>query len=79
MTPSTVTAIVLVAVIAGVIICLAMILKFLWKVYEHGGPGDVLDTAKALREIYDPEWPSKLFGYLPLADEGQSEGDEDVA
>ncbi len=65
MTPSTVTAIVVIAVVAGVIITLAMILKFLWRIYERGGPSHVSSVAKALHEVYDPQWPSKVLGYLP--------------
>ena len=41
-----------------------MIIWFLKHEYDHGGPKHVLDVARALREVYDPNWPSKLFGYL---------------
>jgi hypothetical protein len=52
-------------VVAGIVISLAMILYFLWSVYTRGGPKHVHAVAKALREVYDPSWPSKLLGYLP--------------
>ena len=41
-----------------------MILRFLWKIYEHGGSCDVGAVAKALREVYDPEWPATALRFL---------------
>jgi hypothetical protein len=79
MTPSTVAAIVALAVIGGVIICLAMIIKFLGKIYERGGPADVRTVARALRDVYDPSWPTKLLGYLPPADERTDDDPPDAA
>lgn len=52
-------------IVAGTVISMAMILFFLRYVYDRGGPKDMRDVAKALREVYDPSWPSKLLGYLP--------------
>jgi hypothetical protein len=54
--------------VAGILIALAMILRFLWCVYHRGGPKHVLDVARALRQVYDPNWPAKLLGYLPAVD-----------
>src|SRR3954453_196954 len=45
-----------------------MIIWFLKHVYDRGGPNHVLDVARALRQVYDPNWPSKLLGYLPTVD-----------
>ena len=36
--------------------------------YDRGGPKHVLDVAKALRQVYDPSWPTKLLRYLPRVD-----------
>jgi hypothetical protein len=47
----------------------------LWSVYDRGGPKHVLDVAKALREVYDPSWPSSLLRFLPTAKDGE---DDDV-
>ena len=54
--------------VAGILIALAMIIWFLKHVYDCGGPNHVVDVARALREVYDPNWPSKLLGYLPRVD-----------
>ena len=62
---NSVAGIGVVAVVAGVIISLAMILVFFWLVYDRGGPKHVRDVAKALRKVYDPRWPRKLLGTLP--------------
>lgn len=64
----TATTIAASLVVDGVIVSLAMILYFLWLVYERGGPKHVGDVAKALRVVYDPNWPTKLLGYLPNVD-----------
>jgi hypothetical protein len=61
----TSTTFALALIIAGILISLAMILYFLWCVYDRGGPKHVLDAARALRQVYDPNWPSRLLGYLP--------------
>jgi hypothetical protein len=68
---STIAALTL--IIAGMLIALAMIIRFLTYVYDRGGPKHVLGVARALREVYDPNWPSKLLGYLPLG--GKDDGD----
>ena len=60
MTPTTVAL-----VITGILISLAVILWFFRYVYDRGGPGHVLEVANALRQVYDPNWPAKLLGYLP--------------
>ena len=65
MTTTTVVVIGVTAVIVGVIVCLRMILKFFWKVYDRGGPTHVGTVATALREVYDPEWPTQALRYLP--------------
>jgi len=72
----TATTIAISIVVSGVIASLAMILYFLWLVYERGGPKHVRDVAKALRLVYNPNWPTKLLGYLPDvdADDEQDEG-----
>jgi hypothetical protein len=62
--------------VAGVVVCLAMLLVFLWKVYVRGGLIDLERAAKALNEVYDPEWPSKLMKYLPAARKGSDVDDE---
>jgi hypothetical protein len=74
----TSTTVVLALIVTGILIALAMIIWFLKHVYDRGGPKHVLDVARALRQVYDPNWPSKLLGYLPAADDqgGDEEGDE---
>jgi hypothetical protein len=52
-------------IVAGVVLSLAMILIFFWKVYERGGPTHLEQAARALREVYDPEWASKVMKYIP--------------
>ena len=42
--------------VAGILIALAMIIWFLKHVYDCGGPNHVVDVARALREVYDPNW-----------------------
>jgi hypothetical protein len=71
----TATTIAVSLVVGGIIVSLAMILYFLWLVYERSGPKHVGDVAKALRVVYDPNWPTKLLGYLPNvgADDEQDE------
>ncbi len=64
MTWTTSTVLGVIAIISGVIVCLAMILWFLWMVYNRGGADDVGSVAKALREVYDPEWPTQAFRFL---------------
>src|SRR3954469_25323555 len=44
---------------------LALILRFLWRVYDRGGPPHVRSAADALRQVYDPNWVAKLAGCLP--------------
>jgi hypothetical protein len=44
-----------VATLAGVV-SLALILRFLWRVYERGGRSDLTAAAKALRLVHDPNW-----------------------
>jgi hypothetical protein len=53
-----------VAVVAGVLLLLGLILRFLWNVYDHGRPNHVLDVARALRQVYDPSWPRWLRNLL---------------
>jgi hypothetical protein len=53
----------LAVIVAGVVISLAMILYFLWRVYDRGGPKHVQDVARALHEVYDANWPAKLLCY----------------
>jgi len=65
----TSTIVALSVIIVGMLIALVMIIRFLTYVYDCGGPKHVLDVARALREVYDPNWPSKLLGYLPLGEE----------
>jgi hypothetical protein len=72
----TTTTIAVGLIVAGILISLAMILSFLWSVYDRGGPKHVLDAAQALRQVYDPSWPSKLLGYLPT-DVPEDDGDEE--
>ena len=72
----TTTTIAVALIVAGILISLAMILCFLWCVYDRGGPKHVLDVARALREVYDPNWPSKLLGYLPTGGGGDGDSDE---
>lgn len=67
----TSTTFALTLIIAGILTALAMIIRFLTHVYDCGGPKHVLDVARGLRQVYDPNWPSKLLGYLP------ANGDED--
>jgi hypothetical protein len=78
----TSTTVAVALIVAGILISLAMILYFLWSVYEGGGPKHVLDVAKALREVYDPSWPTKLLRFLPTANDDQDDDgdgeDEDV-
>jgi hypothetical protein len=69
----TTTTIAVGLIVAGILISLAMILYFLWSVYDRGGPKHVLDVARALRQVYDPNWPSKLLGYLPPAEDEADE------
>ena len=61
----TSTTVALALIIVGMLTALAMIIRFLTHVYNRGGPKHVLDVARALRDVYDPSWPSKLLGYLP--------------
>ena len=69
MSPTAVAAAaVVVAVIIGVIVCLWMILRFLWKIYERGGPSHVGSVAKALRQVYDPMWPARALRRLPAVE-----------
>jgi hypothetical protein len=63
MSPTTVALGVLVV---GVVTSLAMILWFFWCVYDRGGPKHVQDVAKALREVYDPTWPSRLLDFVSV-------------
>jgi hypothetical protein len=42
-----------------------LILRFLWRVYDRGGPTHVKAAADALRRVYDPSWVAKLVAYLP--------------
>ena len=51
-------------IVAGVVLSLAMILIFFWKVYERGGPTHLEQAARALREVYDPEWASKVMKHV---------------
>lgn len=64
----TSTTVALALIVAGILIALAMIIWFLKHVYDRGGPKHVLDVARALHQVYDPNWPSKLLGYLPRVD-----------
>jgi hypothetical protein len=50
----------LIVIAATGLISLTLILRFLWRVYEHGGRTDVRSAAAALRQVYDPSWVSKL-------------------
>ena len=43
-------------VVLGIVACLGMTQRFLWRVYDRGGAKDVHAAAKALREVYDPRW-----------------------
>jgi hypothetical protein len=52
---------------ASGLISLALILRFLWRVYDRGGPTHVRSAAAALREVYDPHWAAKLGHSLPRA------------
>jgi hypothetical protein len=65
----TTTTIAVGLIVVGILISLAMILYFLWSVYDRGGPKHVLDVARALRQVYDPSWPSSLLRFLPAIDE----------
>jgi hypothetical protein len=64
----TSTTVSLALIVAGILIALAMILLFFWKVAARFGPTHLPTAAKALREVYDPNWPSKLLGYVPRVD-----------
>ena len=55
----------LIVIAASGLISLALILRFLWRVYDRGGPTHVRSVADALRQVYDPSWAAKLVGYLP--------------
>ena len=50
----------LTVVAASGLISLALILRFLWRVYDRGGPTHVRSAADALRRVYDPSWMAKL-------------------
>jgi hypothetical protein len=76
MTPATVAVALL---IAGILIALAMIIWFLKHVYACGGPKHVLDVARALPQVYDPNWPSKLLGYLPATEEDEDGDSKEIA
>lgn len=69
----TSTTAALALIIVGILIALAMILTFLWRVYDRGGPKDALDAARALREVYDPNWPANLLRFLPATGEDDEE------
>ena len=55
---------VIVTAITGVI-SLALILSFLWRVYERGGHIDLSFAARALRQVHDPNWASTLLRLMP--------------
>lgn len=74
MTSTTVAVLGLIAVVTGVIVCLAMILGFLWKIYQHGGPGHVGSVAQSLRKVYDPSWPM-VFRHIPGTTPREAEDD----
>ena len=44
---------------------LALLLRFLWRVYDRGGRTDLVAAAKALRQVHDPNWAAKLTRFLP--------------
>jgi hypothetical protein len=63
----TATAWMIGLIVAGVLLSLAMLLIFLWNIYVRGGLTHLERAAKALHEVYDPQWSSKLAQYLPGA------------
>ena len=77
MTTPAIAAICLIAVILGIIICLAMILMFLLRVYERGGSRDVSTVAEALRKVYDPEWPTRALRSIKGGRIADDAADED--
>jgi hypothetical protein len=50
----------LIVVTMSGLISLMLILRFLWRVYERGGPTHVKSAAAALQQVYDANWVAKL-------------------
>jgi hypothetical protein len=64
---TTIVVAITVAALAG-LLSLALILWFLWRVYERGGRSDLAAAAKALRQVHDPHWVASLGKFVPGAD-----------
>jgi hypothetical protein len=50
---------------------LALVLRFLWLVYDRGGRADLIAAARAFRQVHDPNWvvsPSKFLPVPPKPD-----------
>jgi uncharacterized membrane protein len=63
---TTIVVAITVAALAG-LVSLALILWFLWRVYERGGRSDLVAAAKALRLVHDPSRASSLGRFIPGA------------
>jgi hypothetical protein len=63
---TTIVVAITVAALAG-LLSLALILWFLWRVYERGGRCDLAAAAKALRQVHDPHWVASLAKLIPSA------------
>jgi hypothetical protein len=50
---------------------LALLLLFLWRVYDRGGRTDLVAAAKALRQVHDPNWSAKLSRFVPNSSNDQ--------
>jgi hypothetical protein len=65
------------AAISG-LVSLGLILRFLWCVYERGGPSHLATAATALRKVYDPRWLDKITGILPNRKSSDTEDKEET-
>src|SRR4029079_4269144 len=72
---STVAVVGLIVGAASGLASLALLLWFLWRVYDRGGRTDLVAAAKALRQVYDPSWAAKLSRFLPSSSSPEDAGD----
>jgi len=71
---TTIVVAITVAALAG-LASLALILRFLWRVYDQGGRSDLEVAAKALRLVHDPSWVASLAKFIPGAGKLETSSD----